>query len=100
ASMIMMRASLAVALAAALSGSAHAAPPSFTSGRPDIRSFAALAFGPDGVLFVGDARGGAVYALDLGDRTPREVKEPKELEDVEGKVAALLGATPADVLIH
>jgi hypothetical protein len=91
---------LALALLAGLCASAAAAPASFTRGRPDIRSFAALAFGPDGVLFVGDARGGAVFALDLGDRTPRDVKDPKDLEDVEGKVAALLGALPADILIH
>lgn len=71
-----------------------------TTGRPDIRSLSALAFGPEGVLFVGDSKGGAVYAVDLGTRTAVEVKEPKETTDVEGKVAALLGAAPADVLIH
>ncbi len=69
-------------------------------GRPVIRSMSALAFGPDGVLFVGDGKGGAVFALDLADTTPREVKEPKEVVDVEGKLSALLGATPADVLVH
>jgi hypothetical protein len=60
----------------------------------------ALAFGPDGVLFVGDSKGGAVFAVDLGDAELAQVKEPKEVQDVEAKVAALLGATPADVMIH
>jgi hypothetical protein len=73
---------------------------SFQKGKPDIRSMSALAFGPEGVLFVGDGKGGAVFALDLGDKTPREVKDPKPIADVEGKLAALLGATPADVLVH
>lgn len=67
---------------------------------PGIRSMSALAFGPEGVLFVGDGKSAAVFALELGDKAPREVKEPKEITDVEGKLAALLGATPADVMVH
>ncbi len=67
---------------------------------PEIRSMSALTFGPEGILFVGDGKSGAVFALELSDRTPRELKEPKEVPDVEGKLAALLGATPADVLVH
>src|SRR5262245_21385906 len=80
-------------------GPARAADP-FKSGKPDLRSMSAHAFGPGSVLFLGDGKGGAVFALDLGDKTPREVKDPKEVADVEGKLAALLGATPADVLVH
>ena len=78
---------------------AHAAPV-LVKGKPEILSMSALAFGPDGVLFVGDSRAGAVFALDLGDRTAREVGKPSDVQDVEGKLAALLGATPADVLVH
>lgn len=74
--------------------------PALTQGKPEIRSMSALAFGPDGVLFVGDSRAGAVFALDLGDKTPRQVAKPERVNDVEGKLAALLGATPADVLVH
>lgn len=72
----------------------------FTTGKPDIRSMSALAFGPEGVLFVGDSRGGAVFAVDLGARAAAQVKEPKPITDVEGKLAALLGAKPADVMVH
>ena len=86
---------LSVALTAPVAGAADLA-----TGKPDIRSMSALAFAPDGVLFVGDGKAGAVFALDLGDKTPREIKDPKEVTDVEGKLAALLGATPADVLVH
>ena len=35
-----------------------------------------------------------MYAIDLGARAAGEVKEPKEITDVEGKLAALLGAPP------
>jgi hypothetical protein len=88
-----------IALAVAGSGAALEAG-GLEKGRPAIRSMGALAFGPDGVLFVGDSRSGAVFAIDLGDRTPREVSKPERVADVEGKLAALLGATPADVLVH
>src|SRR5262245_5843705 len=95
----MQRLVLPLSLIALSVSPAQAADP-FKTGKPDIRSMSALAFGPDGVLFVGDGKGGAVFALDLADKTAREVKEPKEVTDVEGKVSALLGATPADVLVH
>jgi hypothetical protein len=88
---------LAVALPAA-GASAHAA--TLAKGKPEIRSMSALAFGPDGVLFVGDSRAGAVFAIELGDKAPRDVAKPERVADVEGKLAALLGATPADVLVH
>jgi len=95
---------LASALLLALTAvPAAAAPPStaFTTGRPDIKSLSALSFGPEGVLFVGDGKGGAVFALDLGPRAPRAVAEkPETVTDVEGRLAALLGAAPADVMIH
>ena len=98
----MKRTFLALVLAAlALANpSSRAWADTFTTGRPDIKSISALAFGPEGVLFVGDGKGGAVFAIDLGARPLQAVKEPKEITDVEGKLAALLGATPADVMIH
>jgi hypothetical protein len=93
----MTRAFLALTLAmAAPLGAADA----FSTGRPEIKSMSALAFGPEGVLFVGDGKGGAVFALDLGARPAQAVKDPKEIADVEGKLAALLGAAPADVMVH
>ncbi|HET7292797.1 MAG TPA: hypothetical protein VFM88_10250 [Vicinamibacteria bacterium] len=87
-------------LLVALTFAAPAGASAFSVGKPEIRSMSALAFGPEGVLFVGDGKTGAVFALDLGDTTARAVEEPKELVDVEGKLAALLGGTPADVMVH
>lgn len=40
----------------AFSTGASGEDPGFTTGTPDIRSMSALAFGPEGVLFVGDGR--------------------------------------------
>jgi hypothetical protein len=99
----MRRVSLAFAFGLTVGAAASALaadPPGLAAGKPDIRSLSALAFGPEGVLFVGDSKGGAVYAIDLGARPAGEVKDPKEIADVEGKLAALLGATAADVMIH
>jgi hypothetical protein len=99
----MRRVSLAFAFGLTVGAAASALaadPPGLAAGKPDIRSLSALAFGPEGVLFVGDSKGGAVYAIDLGARAASEVKDPKEIPDVEGKLAALLGATAADVMIH
>ncbi len=87
------------ALALALPGPLCAAD-AFTAGRPDIKSISALAFGPEGVLFVGDGKAATVFAVDLGTRPAQVVKEPKEITDVEGKLAALLGAAPGDVMVH
>ena len=98
-----MRVSIALALGLTIGVAASAVaadPPGVAAGKPDIRSLSALAFGPGGVLFVGDSKGGAVYAIELGARAAGEVKDPKEIPDVEGKLAALLGATAADIMVH
>ena len=98
-----MRVSIALALGLTIGVAASAVaadPPGVAAGKPDIRSLSALAFGPGGVLFVGDSKGGAVYAIELGPRAAGEVKDPKEIPDVEGKLAALLGATASDIMIH
>jgi hypothetical protein len=64
------------------------------------KSYTRLAFGPDGILFVGDSIGARIYALDLDDHKPVEIVKPLEVGDVEGKIAAMLGADARDVMIH
>ena len=46
-------------------------------GNVGLKSAGALAFGPDGVLFVGDSIGGAIVALDTDDRTPARAGESR-----------------------
>jgi len=91
---------LVVSAASAAGATPLLAADGFTTGKPDIRSMSALAFGPEGVLFVGDSRSGAVFAVDLGARAQAPVKDPKAITDVEGKLAALLGAKASDVMVH
>lgn len=71
-----------------------------TTGTPDIRSMSALAFGPEGVLFIGDGKGGAVFAVDLNDKGPNGGKEALTVANLEGKIAAFLGTGTDDVMIH
>jgi len=102
----MYRTSFALAAAAALflAGAARAeektsALDSLKSGDADIKSVGALAFGPEGILFVGDPQGAAVFALDTGDRTPGKGAGPK-VEKIDGKIGSLLGIEPNQILIN
>jgi len=69
-----------------------------TSVNAGLKSAGALAFGPDGVLFVGDSMGGAVAALQTDDRTPSSA--PVNVQGIDEKIAALVGVMPSDLLIN
>src|SRR5262245_48209098 len=87
------RLALAAVVAVALAGTTFGADSpgaSLKMGTPDIKSAGPLAFGPDGILFVGDTTGAAVFAIDTGDRTPA-AKAPINIKDVAKQVAARLG---------
>ncbi|MDR3619287.1 MAG: hypothetical protein P4L85_08050 [Paludisphaera borealis] len=96
-------ASLACALAlgagAALAGDLT---DSLKAGTPEVKSAGALAFGPDGVLFVADQAGGALFALDTGDRgqSRSQTPAPVNVEGVDAKIAGMLGTTPDQILIR
>ena len=53
-----------LSLASCLCASAAFADHGMKQGKADIQQAGALAFGPEGVLFVGDSMGAAVFALD------------------------------------
>ncbi len=72
----------------------------FVQGKAAIQSMSVMTFGPEGILFVGDSKGGMLFAIDLEDRTPNESKESFELADLEGKLANLLGTDHNNVIIH
>jgi hypothetical protein len=78
--------------AALAAGPARAAAPadSLKQGTPELQSIGALAFGPEGILFVADPRAAAIIALDTGDRTAAGTDRPK-VEGIDEKVASLLG---------
>lgn len=67
---------------------------------PPIAAMSALAFAPDGTLFVGDAKSATVFAIDLGARERKPESPPVAVKDIEVKIAALLGTRPDDVVVH
>ncbi len=81
----------------ALAGSAA----SLKAGKAELKSAGPLAFGPDGILFVGDTVGAAIFALDTNDRTPgRGTNRSFEIKGINQKIAALLGTEADQILIH
>jgi hypothetical protein len=66
--------------------------------RADLKSASALAFAPNGVLLVGDGLGGTIYAFETGDVT-RTGSGPVQVEDLTGKIAALLGTTSDQIRV-
>lgn len=92
-------------LAAVAAGSASAVfggelAKSLKTGKANLQSAGALAFGPEGVLFVGDTRGGSVWALATGDTKSTGSMDEISVEDLGKRVADRLGVAASDVLIN
>ena len=62
-----------------------------------LESAEALAFGPNGILFVGDSTAGALVALETGDRTPQPNATIEAISGIDQKVAALLGTKASQI---
>ncbi|MCA9271015.1 MAG: hypothetical protein KDA41_21185, partial [Planctomycetales bacterium] len=62
------------------------------SGSPELQSAGQLAFGPEGIVFVGDARGAAVYAIATGGKTGSPSQSNLNIEKLDAKLAAALQA--------
>jgi hypothetical protein len=103
---VFVNTAVALCLAAALAISVVAArqPASsladLPSGIVQLKSAGALAFGPDGILFVGDSLGGAVVAIDTGDRKAAASAAKINVQGIDEKIAALVGVTPDQILIN
>ena len=63
-----------------------------------LKSASAIAFAPGGVLLVGDGLGGAIYAFETGDTAPTGTG-PLQIDDLTGKIAALLGTTADQIRV-
>ena len=73
---------------------------SLKTGKAAIQSAGALAFGPEGVLFVGDSRGGSVWAIATGDSAKASSMESVDVQNLGKKVADKLGVPTSDLLIN
>jgi hypothetical protein len=71
-----------------------------TSGKAELKSAGALAFGPDGILFVGDSAGGAVVEIDTNDHTGVRTAAKVNVEGIDVKIAAMAGVAPEQIAIN
>lgn len=69
-------------------------------GAPDLKSAGPMAFGPDGILFIGDPQGAAIFALDAAEKAPSSAIDKINVKEIDKKVAALLGASADQILIN
>ena len=95
---------LLAAVSVAISTPAEAAAPTsdFTAGMKlgsaELKSIGPIAFGPQGVLFIGDPDAATVYAIDTSDRGPRSAGA-LNVKGINKKVAALLGTSSEEIQI-
>jgi hypothetical protein len=69
------------------------------SGNVGLKSAGVLAFGPDGVLFVGDSVGGTIAAIETGDKTAANGAQVN-VQNIDEKLAATVGVMPSDIMIN
>ena len=70
-----------------------------TSGKVQLKSAGPLAFGPDGILFVGDSVGASIVEIDTNDRTAARSAAQVDVQGIDAKIAAMAGVTPDQIAI-
>jgi hypothetical protein len=84
-----------------IAGAAFGASPSgVKTGHLPLKSAGALAFGPNGILFIGDSLAGAVFAVDTGDSVPSVAAPPIEYKQIDRQLAGMLGIMPDQLRIN
>ncbi|WP_373511120.1 hypothetical protein [Persicitalea sp.] len=71
-----------------------------TVGSPEIKSINSLAFGPEGILFIGDSKSATVFAVDTKDAKQAEKPAEVEIKNIDQKIAALLGTEVDNITIE
>ena len=71
-------------------------------GPVELRSLSTLTFTGDGTLLLGDSLGATVWAVDVGEGAAPGGERAKfeNAQDIDRKVAALLGVAPRDLVIE
>ena len=70
------------------------------NGEAAVKSISAIAFGPDGILFIGDSKSGSVFAIDTKDKTATEKAAAVEIKNIDQKIAAALGTEAKNIRIQ
>ena len=66
-------------------------------GTVELKSAGPLAFGPDGIILVGDTKAATIYAIDTKDAEGSPSRRQLEVPNLQAKLADLLGAKQATV---
>jgi hypothetical protein len=100
--LILIAALVGLALTASTAPAAPVAAPvdfGLKLGTPDLKSAGAIAFGPAGILFIADPQGGAVFAIDTGDKANGTAHGPVKMTKADERMAGLLGTTASEIAI-
>jgi hypothetical protein len=81
-------------------GTAAALTDSLKVGKADIQSASQLAFGPEGILFIGDSLQGALFAVATEDTKPTGSSLNLDIKGLNQKIAAMLGVGSDQILIN
>jgi hypothetical protein len=65
-----------------------------------MKSAGALAFGPQGILFVADSQAATIYAIDTEDRTASRSTDRPKVDGIDEKIASLLGTEAKQLLFN
>lgn len=95
---------LCAAVLLTLSATVHVTPESnltegFLTGNPEIAAINQMSFGPEGILFLGDSKNAAVYALNTKDVTPTTEVAEINIGEFDKKIASALGTTLGNIKI-
>lgn len=69
-------------------------------GDPEIKSAGSLAFGPEGILFIGDTKSATVFAISTGDTKGKPESAKYQLNGLNNEVGKLLGTSGDNVTIN
>lgn len=89
---------IAALLAGAVLIAAFTRPHKATVTAADVKSISAIAFGPDGVLFIGDSKSATVFAVTTKD-TKKGKASTYDMKNIDQKIASALGTEAANLTI-
>lgn len=71
----------------------------FKKGTVALKSVSAIAFGPGGILFIGDSKSATVFAVDAKDNTAPSTISSIEVKNLDQKIASALGTEAKNISI-
>ncbi len=71
-----------------------------SQGTPQLKTAGPLAFGPEGILFVGDTQSATIFAIATGDTSGDANSVTLNVDNLNGKIADMLGAEARAIRIN